>query len=358
MSENESMPPIPPENPEPEELTGDRAPSFRLPSGERVGDDGPKPARKRRWRRFFLRHLPLTIAGGAVLLTLVAFGLYLCVSSALFENLVRKHLIREIETATGGRAEISSFHWNLLLLDAEADGLVIHGLEAPGEAPYARAERLRVQVSVLGFFSPKIQLRELEVLKPQLHLIVYPNGSTNQPVPRKQQKPGKPKIESLFDLKAGQVEVKQGVLDYDDRASAFDFQDRHIPLDFAASDVSLRMIYLPAVATRQESYRIEAGARDLNLARGPSSKPGKKQPQPVQGFVQATLDLTRNAATLESLRITARSRGVKDRTLNISGSLDDFARPRWQAKATGEPDLRLVERGFQGQDRAARGVVA
>jgi translocation and assembly module TamB len=306
-------------------------------------DEIPKPARKRRLRRFFLRHLPLSIAGGAVLLIVLAFGLYIWASSAQFENMVRKHLIRDIEAATGGRVEIASFHWNLFSLEAEADGLAVHGLEAPGEAPYARAERLRVQVSVLGFFSPKIQLRYLEIFKPQLHLIVYPDGSTNQPAPRKQKKTAKPVIDSLFDLKASQVEVEQGVFEYDDRASDFDFQERRIPFNFAVSDLSLRMIYQPGAAATQESYRIEAGARDLNLSRGPSSKPGKAQPQPVQGFVQATLDLTRTAATLRSLRITARSRGVKDRTLEISGSLEDFAHPHWQAKAAGDLDLRLLE---------------
>jgi translocation and assembly module TamB len=71
-------------------------------------------------------------------------------------------------------------------------------------------------------------------------------------------------------------------------------------------------------------------------------KPGKAQP-PVQGFIQATLELTRNTATLRSLRITASSRGVKERTLEISGTLDDFAHPLWQARAVGELDLRLVD---------------
>ena len=97
---------------------------------------------------------------------------------------------------------------------------------------------------------------------------------------------------------------------------------------------------LPA-ATRPESYRIEAGARDLSLARGSSSGQGKAQP--VQGFVQATLDLTRTAAFLRSLRVTARSHGLKDRTLEISGSLDDFAHPRWQASAVGDLDMRLLD---------------
>jgi len=317
MSDPESTPSVPAETPQPET---------------------PRP---RRVRRFFLRHLPLALTGVAVLLVVSVAGLYFCASSAGFENLVRKRLVSELETATGGRVEIGSFHWHLLRLEAEADGLVIHGLEAPGEAPYAQAERLRVRVSILGFWSPRILLRDLEIARPRLHLIVYPDGSTNQPQPRKRKKTGKPVLDQFFDLKAGHIEVEEGVLDYDNRASAFDFQDRFIPLDFSARDASLRMAYMPAAGGNPESYHIEAGVRDLNLTRGASLKT-KDKAQQVQGFLQATLDVTRSTAILRSLRITASSSGVKDRTLEISGVLNDFAHPRWQARATGELDMRLI----------------
>jgi translocation and assembly module TamB len=315
------------------------------------------------------------------LLAVALVSLYFLASSAGFENFVRREMVLKIETATGGRVEIASFHWHLLHLEAEADGLVIHGLEAPGEAPYAQVARLRVRLSVLGFLSPRLLLSELEISQPQLHLIVYPDGSTNQPQPHRPQKPGKPAIERLFDVKAGDVAIEQGALDYENRAAAFDFQNRYIPLDFAANDLSLRMTYIPgALSSRgtssprqgtasvppgaqssagagdqvgdlEESYRIEIGARNLNLARGAparSGAAGTTQPQPVQGFFQATIELTRTAALLDSLRITTRGHGFwnrtgRDHTLEISGALYDFARPRWQAKAAGELDLRLLD---------------
>ncbi len=193
--------------------------------------------------------------------------------------------------------------------------MVIHGLEAPGEAPYARVEHARVQISLLGFWSPRILLRDLEVSRPELHLIVYPDGSTNQPQPRMPRKPGKPVLDTLFDLKAGHVAVEQGTLNFENRAAAFDFQNRFIPLDIVASDVSLRITYVPATMGKQESYRIEAGARNLNLTRGAPDKA-----LPVQGFFQATLELTRTEANLRSLRITAHRHGLKERTLEVSGS--------------------------------------
>jgi translocation and assembly module TamB len=339
MSEPESMPPLSAETPEPDTL-------------EQVAE--PEAPRRSRLRRFFLRHLPLTVAAAAFLLTVTLTGLYYWASSPGFENFVRRQIVAKLEAATGGRVEIGSFHWHLLSLEAEADGVVIHGLEAPGETPYAQVEKIRVSWSKVGFWIPRFPLRELVILRPHLHLIVYPDGSTNQPQPHKPRKPGKPALDSFFDLKASYVAIEQGVLEYENRAAAFDFQDRHIPLDFAANDLSLHMAYVPGVGLHPEFYRIEAGVRDLNLARG-SAKPGKAPPQEVQGLFQATLELTRTVATLRSLRVTASGHGVKERSLEISGVLEDVAHPRWQAKAAGDLDLRLVD-PITGYPFAPRGL--
>ena len=299
--------------------------------------------RPSRWRRFFLRHLPLALAGIVVFLTVAFTALYFLASTASFENFVRRRVVHRLEVATGGRVEIRAFHWSLFQREAEADGLVIHGLEGPNEAPYAQVERLRVRLSVLGFFSPRILLSNLEIYQPRLHLIVYADGSTNQPPLPTQKKTRGRVLDKFFNLETSHIMVEQGVLQYENRASAFDFQDRFIPLDFTADDLSLRMIFVPAKGGNPEFYRIEAGIQNLNLSRQVSSKPGKAQPPPVEGLVQATLELSRNAATLRSLRITAQSRGIPDRALEISGALNDFSHPSWHARAAGELDLRLLD---------------
>jgi translocation and assembly module TamB len=299
----------------------------------------------------------LLIGGVSVgLLAAIAFALALWISSSEFEELARKQLIAKLETATGGRVDLASFHWRPLELEADAGGLVIHGREATGEAPYAHIERLEVRVSLLGFWSPRILLRDLVIDRPQLHLIVYRDGSTNQPQPRKPRKVGKPALDTFFDLKASHVAIQDGQLDYENRAAAFDFQDRLAPLDLDANDVSLLIGYVPASAAYPESYRIQTGASDLNLQRGILLQPDSKSTERlVQGEVQATLDLTRSAAYLQSLRITSRSRGIPDRTLEISGKLEDFAHPRWLAKAAGELDMRLLD-PITGYSFAPQGI--
>ncbi|MGB6193373.1 MAG: translocation/assembly module TamB domain-containing protein [Terracidiphilus sp.] len=300
----------------------------------RIRDAGAGASRPRR------RRIAWFAGGGAAALTAAALLLLLWMNSSGFEKLVRARLIAAIQSATGGQVEIASFHWRPLDLEAEAGGLVLHGREASNEAPYAKIDLLRVQISVLGFFSPRILLRDLEITRPALHLIVYPDGSTNQPSPARPHAAGKGALNKLFDLHARRVALEEGTLDYENRAAKFDFQNRHIPLNFAANDVSLRMAYVPAQGNMPESYRIDTGARDLQLTRGGAEKPVAA---PVAGYLQATLDLARNALYLRSLRLTARGKGVPDRTIAVSGSLLDFTRPTWKATAQGDLDTRLLE---------------
>lgn len=278
-------------------------------------------------------------AGVAVALLAVTLALVLWGSSPQFERMVRSHLATQIQNATGGRVEIAGFTWRLRGLQAEADGIVIHGDESLQEAPYARIEKLQVGLSVLGFFSPKVQLRDLLIEKPQIHLIIYPDGATNQPHPSTPSKQGSSNLETLFQLKAGRIAVEQGLIDVDNRAAGLDFQDRYQPLDFRAEDASLLMQYVPAHPGAPESYHIEAGVRDLDLSR----KGTAEKELPVHGVIQASVDLTRDAAYLRSMRIRAEGRGVKPQLLEITGSLSNFAKPRWEAKTKGSLDMRLLD---------------
>jgi translocation and assembly module TamB len=343
----------------------DREPTSISPD-QAVPPQPPPRGPRSRLRRFFLRHLPLSLAAAAVLLILTAVAAYFIASSAAFENLVRKRIIAQIENATGGRAEIGSFHWRLLHLEAEADGVVIHGTEDPGEVPYAEIDRLRVQVSIFGFLTPHAFLRDLEIVRPELHLIVYRDGSTNQPRPRRPEKPGKAAVDTLFDFRASQITVEHGTLDLDDRAASFDAQNCYLPLDFKAADVALQMIYVPGSFAvpggyRPESYRIYAAATDLVLAR----ELPRKQTPPVHGKLQLDLDLERNRVSVHNLQLTAHSRGAQDRTLQVSGVLDDFTHPRWQGKVAGDLDMRLLDpvtgypdapEGIAHLDLAANGI--
>ena len=325
-------------------------PESMLPASTPSAETSRRP-RRLRPITFFIYGFFLAIPPLALVL-----GLFLFINSATFEGIVRKQLIATLEDVTGGRVEIASFHWQPLHLEADAGGLVIHGLEDPGEVPYAQADGLRVRISLRYFWSPRILLRYLVIDHPALHIIVYPNGTTNQPHPRKPRKTGNSELDTFFNLRAGHVSVQQGILHYEDRAAAFDFQNRYIPLDFNAGDVSVVVSYVHAKmwapkATGMESYHIEAGATDLNLSRGEP----RSQPQTAHGYMQATLDLTRTAVYLRSLRLTSQAHAAKSHTVEVTGSLEDFSHPHWQARVLGELDMSLLDPVF-GYSYAPEGI--
>lgn len=296
----------------------------------------------------------LNTAAAMIALMAIAIAIVLWSNSEQFQNMVRRRLATQIQAVTGGRVEIGSFHWRLLHLEAEVGGLVIHGDEPANEEPYARVENLHIGLSILEFLSPRILLRELEVRRPQIHLIVYPDGDTNQPHPAHATKSDHSGLDTLFSLQAGHISVSQGVLHLESKAAGtLDFQNRYQPLDFRADDASLVMQYVAAAGNSPELYHIEAGVRDLDLSHGGTMR--KSEPR-VHGYLQASADLMRDAVLLKSLRLTAAVRGEKDRSLDISGTFSHFAQPHWQAKVNGDLDLRLLE-PVLGYPFAPEGIV-
>jgi len=322
-------------------------------------ESSPRPAQPG-VRAKILRHLLLT---GFVLVFLAAGGIaafYVWINSSAFEEMARKRLIQVVANSTGGRVEIGAFHWQPLALQMDIDGLTVHGKEAANETPYLHVDHIQTRVSILGFLSPKILLRNLQLDRPAMHLIVYRDGTTNQPQPARTRKPGKSGLDRLFELKAGHFGITQGVLNFESRAAAFDFWHRYLPITLDAQDFSVRMSYVPAAGGQPETYRIESGVRDLHFVRDattvtPEPRPTSKKLAPVEGFLQATVDLTHNAAFLRSLRITASGKGIPDRALDISGDLRDFSRPRWQGNMNGDLDMRLLE-SLTGYNFAPRGL--
>jgi translocation and assembly module TamB len=111
-------------------------------------------------------------------------GLALYLNSDSFRQKVHDRVVAELEHMTGGKVEIESFSWQLSTLQFEIRNLTIHGREAAGEVPYAHADRVVVGVKIVSFFARKISLEKVDINHAIFHLIVYPDGSTNQPSPQ------------------------------------------------------------------------------------------------------------------------------------------------------------------------------
>jgi translocation and assembly module TamB len=265
------------------------------------------PRKARIWLRMF--------GVVAILLVLAVGGIVWYASTPQFQNLVREKLIATLEQATGGRVELGAFQWSLRHLAFEADGLTIHGLEATSEVPYAHVDRIYVRVKILSFLRPKVDLNYLEADHPVLHLIIYPDGSTNQPRP-KTERSGKPLKDTLFDLQVGRTEIKDGVALINQRAT---------PFDVSANDLGIIVTY----SAPRDHYLATLHADDITAQRGKLS--------PVSSQLNLSADIGRNTLNVSQLQLQ-----TGPSLLKASAAVNDFANPHWNFTLQGKVDVREV----------------
>lgn len=266
-------------------------------------DEIPKLSRRSRWVKL----------GIGILLVAAVAGLGSYLNSDSFRDRVRRRLVSELETLTGGRVELKNFVWNFWRLQFEFDDLTIHGLEKPTEIPYAHVDHVRVSVKIISVFGREIALRELYVGHPVAHLIVYPDGRTNQPSPKKGGG-GRSAAQQLFSIRMDRLRVSEGVLL---------LNEQRIPLDLTADAVTAGLTYS---AHPHPSYAGSIRAGSLLL----------RHPDYPEVLSQAETSFTigNNEAKINSLRWTS-----GQSQLEASGTVSDFRSPRVEAKYRGTLEL-------------------
>jgi translocation and assembly module TamB len=213
-----------------------------------------KSGRKRKLRRL------LIISGLGLIVVLVAGFFYL--NSDSFRETVRQRVILELRQMTGGKVEVESFTWNLSTLHFEARNVTIHGREAAGEAPYAHADRIGVDVKVVSFFTHKVSLEKMAIDGLILHLMIYPDGTTNQPAPQPARPVDEEPTQNLFDLAAKQISVRQATLMLDQEKIPFDLDGKDISagMNYVASEKAYdgHLDFAPLIITYKNASAVKA----------------------------------------------------------------------------------------------------
>ncbi len=256
-----------------------------------------------RWRRV-MQYLLL-----ACLLFLLFFsGLLWYSTTASFQQMVRGRLIAAIERATEGRVELGSFHAIPLRLQVEVRDLTIHGRESAREVPYVHVDSMLATVNLSSALGAKIGFHSLTLQHPVIHIIFYPDGSSNQPSPKQQ---GGVDFEQLFSFSIDRLNVQRGELLW---------QDQRVPLDFTSNDIS---------ATLDYSFIHRRYSGTLAIGKAETQFDGYRR---VAWAGQAAFAIDKNGIEVRSLKAT--SEGSR---LQASGIVASFQNP----VAKGKYDLVL-----------------
>ncbi|HYX69995.1 MAG TPA: translocation/assembly module TamB domain-containing protein, partial [Terriglobales bacterium] len=237
-------------------------------------------------------------------------GAVMYLTSARFQARVRRMVVARLQESIGGRVEIGALRWSLPRLQVDIDDLAIYGREAPGEAPFINVGHVQARLKILSLFRQEIGLRYLLLERPVVHFIVYPDGSTNQPVPGAVQRDTGSPVARLFDLAVSRVEVRQGGLLWNNARSPLEFNADELAAHLSYSrwrrrydgdlsvgqlQISGRDFRLPPGALATE-FSLHPAAVEVKAFRWSAGRSHLTAHGQVQGFRDPQVDLTYDAA--------------------------------------------------------------
>ena len=169
------------------------------------------------------KRIILRIAGGlAALLVVVAVVALIVVQTAWFRNYIRTNIISYAEEATGGTVEVKAFNFDWTRMHASLTGFVLHGTEPAGSAPLFSAQTIDVDLKLLSGLRHIIELEYLGVDRPEVNVIVYPDGHTNVPAPKvKRPSTNTTALEDVVNLAIRKFNIQNGTLMFAEQKSQF-----------------------------------------------------------------------------------------------------------------------------------------
>ncbi|HEX4485027.1 MAG TPA: AsmA family protein, partial [Terriglobales bacterium] len=156
--------------------------------------------------------------GVAALLAVVVVGGLLVLRSRGFHDYVLEKVIEQGSQATGGKVELRDFDFQLSTLTANVYGLKIHGTEPDPQTPLLSLDHVHLDLKLVSLLHHKVDLNEILVDHPVVHLISDKDGHSNIPQP-KTPKDENSKPVNVFDLGIHHVLLSNGEVYYNQEVS-------------------------------------------------------------------------------------------------------------------------------------------
>jgi translocation and assembly module TamB len=187
------------------------------------------------------------VCGGAGIL----FALVYTLQTSWFKQQVREKIVSAAEQASGGRVELGAFNYSWRSLTAEFKGFVVHGTEARNARPLFRAASLTVALRPASLLSRNVDIRLLQIERPEVHVEVRPDGSTN--LPRENGSASASHlVEQLFALKVRRFEFIKGLLE---------LNEQRVPLTARGHDLTVLLSYEPGAP----GYNVSLSSRTVEV---------------------------------------------------------------------------------------------
>jgi translocation and assembly module TamB len=183
--------------------------------------------------RIIRRTVFITLGTIAVLLA----AAFVVVHTSAFTGYLRGRIVQIAQEKLGSQLEIRSLSIPWDQLAVEIQGVTLRGRETNGPA-LLQVRRLKVGVNAAALLSQRLELSEVIVDQPVVHIDVDSQGQTNFPSPnaagRSVSSNSSSTVDSLFNLAIHRMEIRQGAIYY---------KDAEIPLSADLTDFGAKVFF-------------------------------------------------------------------------------------------------------------------
>ncbi len=268
---------------------------------------------------------------GAILFLLIVVlfvGGYAVLRSQRFHQYVLSKVTEELSQSTGGTVTIENYDFYPTKLATDVYGIVVHGTEPSSQAPLVAIDRLSLRLKILSVVRHQVNLNELIIVHPVVHLLAGPEGTLNIPSPKAAKDTSSET--NIFDLAVGHVGIENGEIFYN---------DVKIPLQARVDDLTSDIKFGALSKGYQGSLAYKTGYLKYGAY------------EPLPHALNARFLLTPSQASLSSLELK-----VGNSQASVTANLTNYDHPR----IDGSYRLLLHPEDFAGmiQNASASGDVA
>jgi len=146
--------------------------------------------------------------------TILAGVAALILSTDFAHGYILAAIVQRIQDATGGRVEIGRLSFHRAHLGADFYGIRVRGTEPDQQTPLFSAERVAIDLGLHLFHRTKLDLQNVAMDHPVMHLSINSKGDSNLPRAAVSTSPNSP---GIFDMAIGHFVLNSGEIFYNDR---------------------------------------------------------------------------------------------------------------------------------------------
>ena len=207
-------------------------------------------------------------------------------------------IMQRIQDAVGARVEIRNLSFHRTNLGADFYGIRVRGTESEQQTPLFVADRIRVGLAIHLFQSKKIDLQEVIIDRPVMHLSVDSDGKSNMPPSRSSASGGS---SSAFDMAIGHFVMNNGEIFYNDRHAMVNADVRNLDSQFS-------------YASLKKSYDGTLSYHDAHIHYGSLA--------PFTHDLRATFSAAPSGLSLRSMTLQSRASSIR-----AQGQVTNYAEP-------------------------------